>query len=321
MTNLSIIIPMFNEAQHIGRTLESVLRAAEAAGISCELIVADNGSVDQGPALAEQLGARVLHCPELSIGALRNRGVAASSHPWLAFIDADIEVPASWLLQWKQVRANDDADVMALECEAPPCAPWYAIAWQRRTLSGDPKPRLHSWLPTPNLCLERRWFDIIGGFSETLRSGEDKDFSMRLAQAGARLLSVPAPTVLHWGFEASWREWLGKEMWRQSSHLQLLQRKENQLRLLRFPLLCLLQCLLTLLLLLCLPFGWSTITASLLLTGLTPALLLAWRQAARQRHLQLLIALWGLHWLRLHLGGAALLLALFNQNIRRPDRG
>ena len=33
------------------------------------------------------------------------------------------------------------------------------------------------------------------------------------------------------------------------------------------------------------------------------------------------LQLWGLHWLRLHLAGAAFVLSLFNWNARRPARG
>ncbi|MEX5612635.1 glycosyltransferase, partial [Pseudomonas protegens] len=60
MQRISVIVPMYNEARHITRTLDSVLRAARAATLDCELIVVDNGSTDQGPQRARELGARVL---------------------------------------------------------------------------------------------------------------------------------------------------------------------------------------------------------------------------------------------------------------------
>ena len=93
MNSISIVIPMFNEARHIGRTLLAAQKAAHAADLQCELIVVDNGSTDRGPQIARQFGAQVLVMPGLAIGALRNRGAAVASGHWLAFIDADIEMP------------------------------------------------------------------------------------------------------------------------------------------------------------------------------------------------------------------------------------
>lgn len=321
MKRISVIVPMFNEERHIARTLDSVSSAAAVAGLECELIVVDNGSRDQGPLLAMQHGARVLHYPGLSIGALRNRGAASANGDWLAFLDADIEVPLNWLLLWKNAQANGRADVFALDCDAPRSAPWFARAWQRRSLSGNQRERLLQWLPTPNLCMARVWFKRIGGFDESLRTGEDKDFGLRLNRAGARQLSLSTPVVRHWGFEGSWREWSAKEFWRQSSHLQLLKNSGSSLRLLRFPLLCLGTGLLSLLAVLCLLSGQWSGAGALLLLGSLPPLGLALRQSYRHRDPLFLLQLWLLHWLRLHLGAAALVQGFFNRTAVRPDRG
>jgi len=323
MNQISIIVPMYNEAQHICRTLAAAQRAAKRAQLDCELIVVDNGSSDNGPSLAAAAGARVLHHPGLTIGALRNRGAAASQADWLAFLDADIEVPDQWLQIWQQVYQTQRADVLALDCDTPPCAPWFARAWQRRKLADS---RLRPWLPGANLCLARAWFDRVDGFDEQLRTGEDKDFSLRLRRSHARLLSLSEPRVWHWGFEASWQEWLGKELWRQGSHLHLLKGSRrtqllSRLRLLRFPLLCLGQCLVTLMLCTCLLLGRWPEAAWLLLLELPAATALALRRGYQIKQAHLLMQLCWLHWLRLHLGGAAFVLSLCRRPLRRPERG
>ncbi|NMZ26450.1 glycosyltransferase family 2 protein [Pseudomonas protegens] len=321
MQRISVIVPMYNEARHITRTLDSVLRAARAATLDCELIVVDNGSTDQGPQRARELGARVLLCPGIGIGALRNRGAAVATGDSLAFLDADIEVPGNWLQLWQQAQAEQRAEVFALDCAAPASAPWFARAWQRRSLAGDPQPRLLPWMPTPNLCLQRAWFERVGGFNEQLRTGEDKDFGLRLHAAGARQLSLPQPQVLHWGYEASWAEWAGKERWRQGSHVQLLKGSGLSLRLLRFPLLCLACALLSLVALLCLLAGLPGAAGLCLLLGALAPLALAVRQGLRQRDPLFVLQLWLLHWVRLHLGALAMVQALFNRSAERPDRG
>jgi glycosyltransferase involved in cell wall biosynthesis len=322
MSRISIVIPMFNEARHIGRTLLAAQKAAHAANVECELIVVDNGSTDQGPHIARQFGAKVLVLPGLLIGALRNRGTAIATGEWLAFIDADIEMPEDWLRQLFDIEASGQADVFGLDLHTPAEAPWYATAWQRRTL----RPSAHTsnvvdWLPSSNLLMLRRWFDKIGGFNEALRTGEDKEFTLRLREHGARLLSVNESVALHWGYEMNWREWMGKELWRQGSHLQLLRSHGFSPRLLRFPMFSLLVWLLDFLAISALLDGFPHHAAVMVLLTLVPGLALSVRQSAKHRNVCLTVQLWGLHHVRLHLAGAAFILSLCHWNARRPARG
>jgi glycosyltransferase involved in cell wall biosynthesis len=322
MSRISIVIPMFNEARHIGRTLLAAQKAAHAANVECELIVVDNGSSDQGPHIARQFGAQVLMLPGLLIGALRNRGTAIATGEWLAFIDADIEMPESWLKPLFDIEASGQADVFALDLHTPAEAPWYATAWQRRTLRvSSQASNAVDWLPSANLLMRRRWFDKVGGFNESLRTGEDKEFTLRLHEQGARLLSINDNVALHWGYEMNWREWMGKEMWRQGSHLQLLRTHGFSLRLLRFPMLSLLVWLLDFLAISALLDGFPHHAAVMVILTLIPGLVLSLRQSAEHRDIGLTLQLWGLHWVRLHLAGAAFILSLCHWNARRPARG
>ncbi|SCX52710.1 Glycosyltransferase, GT2 family [Pseudomonas sp. NFACC32-1] len=318
MSLVSIVIPMYNEARHIGRTLLAAQQAARQAQLECELIVVDNGSDDHGPRIANELGARVLIVPGVHIGALRNRGAALASGQWLAFIDADIEMPADWLTLMLELEGQ--GDVLGLDLDTPRQAPWFAEAWQRRSQRADSRP-LHrvQWLPSANLLMRRSWFDRVGGFDETLRTGEDKDFSLRLRQAGARLLLVNDSLALHWGYEGSWREWMSKELWRQGSHLQLLRSHGPSLRLLRFPALSIGAWGLDFLALVALLQGQPRLALLILLAMSLPALILSLRQSRRDPRLTL--QLWALHGVRLHLTGAALLLNLCHWTVRRPARG
>jgi glycosyltransferase involved in cell wall biosynthesis len=310
---------MYNEARHIGRTLLAAQEAARQAQLDCELIVVDNGSDDHGPRIANELGARVLIVPGVHIGALRNRGAAVASGEWLAFIDADIEMPADWLKLLLELEGHQ-GDVLGLDLDTPRQAPWFAEAWQRRSQ----RPGSHllhrvQWLPSANLLMHRSWFEQVGGFDETLRTGEDKDFSLRLRQAGAQLLLVNESVALHWGYEASWREWMSKELWRQGSHWQLLRSHGPSLRLLRFPALSIGAWGLDVLALIALLQGQARLGLTMLLLSTLPALVLSLRQSRRDPRLTL--QLWALHGVRLHLTGAALLLNIFQWNVRRPARG
>jgi glycosyltransferase involved in cell wall biosynthesis len=322
MSRISIVIPMYNEARHIARTLLAAQKAAHAANLECELIVVDNGSQDEGPQIARQFGAQVLVQPGILIGALRNRGTAVATGEWLAFIDADVEMPEDWLTPLIDIEKTGQADVFGLDLHTPAQAPWYATAWQRRTLRPAAEGvRTVDWLPSSNLLMRRSWFDKVDGFNESLRTGEDKDFTLRQHMAGARLLAINESVALHWGYEMNWREWMGKEMWRQSSHVQLLRTHGLSLRLLRFPLLSLAAWLLDFLAISALLDGFPHHAAFMLSLTLLPALILSVRQSHKHRDQFLTLQLWGLHWVRLHLAGAALVLSLCHWNARRPARG
>ncbi|MCR5510652.1 MAG: glycosyltransferase, partial [Lachnospiraceae bacterium] len=57
---LTILMPCLNEAE----TIETCIRKAQGfidrSGINGEVLIADNGSTDGSPGIAERLGARVI---------------------------------------------------------------------------------------------------------------------------------------------------------------------------------------------------------------------------------------------------------------------
>lgn len=79
---VTIVVPVRNEA----RNIEAFLGAHRWAA---ELIVVDNGSDDDTMARASAAGARVLSCPEVTIGEARNAGIAAATYAWVLSLDAD----------------------------------------------------------------------------------------------------------------------------------------------------------------------------------------------------------------------------------------
>lgn len=79
---ISLIVITYNEADSIGRCLDSVPFAAEK-------IVVDSGSTDDTVAIAHEHGARVVHQDWLGFGPQRNFGTTQSSHDWIIVLDAD----------------------------------------------------------------------------------------------------------------------------------------------------------------------------------------------------------------------------------------
>jgi glycosyltransferase involved in cell wall biosynthesis len=85
----TVIIPLFNKAEHILRTLKSV--AWQKYPVA-EIIVIDDGSTDEGALIvknANMENVRLIHQANQGVSAARNNGVALASHEYIAFLDAD----------------------------------------------------------------------------------------------------------------------------------------------------------------------------------------------------------------------------------------
>lgn len=86
---ISIVMPCLNEAE----TLEACVRKAHAGlastGLAGEVVVADNGSTDGSPEIAEKNGARVVHVTEKGYGNALRGGIAGSHGQWIIMGDAD----------------------------------------------------------------------------------------------------------------------------------------------------------------------------------------------------------------------------------------
>lgn len=88
---LSVIVPVYNAAATLEKCAASVLDQAPAAA---ELILVDDGSSDDSPALCDRLAAqdarvRVIHQKNGGASAARNAGLAAATGRYVQFVDAD----------------------------------------------------------------------------------------------------------------------------------------------------------------------------------------------------------------------------------------
>ncbi len=107
----SVVIPLFNKAPHIQRTLESVLTQTYRY---FEIVIVDDGSTDHGPALVAEIAdwrIRMIQQPNGGVSSARNRGVELAKHDNIAFLDADdewepryLEVMASMIDRYAEAR-------------------------------------------------------------------------------------------------------------------------------------------------------------------------------------------------------------------------
>lgn len=91
---VTIIIPAFNEEDSVARQVESVRRILKDEGITHEIIVVDDGSVDCTAQQALHAHARLLQHPEnRGYGASLKTGILAAEYETILIIDADGTYP------------------------------------------------------------------------------------------------------------------------------------------------------------------------------------------------------------------------------------
>jgi len=86
---VSVVIPCLNEANSLAYCVDKAVRAFQAAGLSGEVVVADNGSTDGSIQIAEQHGARVIRVAERGYGAALRAGIAGARGLFIIMGDAD----------------------------------------------------------------------------------------------------------------------------------------------------------------------------------------------------------------------------------------
>ena len=108
---VSVIIPAYNEEGAVEATVESVRSELTSAGISHEIIVVNDGSSDDTLKRAQASGATVVNMPHNGgYGRSLKAGIAVSTAPLIAIIDADGTYPAAGLRGpgTRRVRARGD---------------------------------------------------------------------------------------------------------------------------------------------------------------------------------------------------------------------
>ena len=101
--DISVVIPAYNSAAHIGRAIDSVLAQTRPPE---EIIVVDDGSTDDTSRIVRSYGDKVRLIEQANAGAsaARNTGIHAARGEWIALLDADD--------QWLPTRLALQTEIM-----------------------------------------------------------------------------------------------------------------------------------------------------------------------------------------------------------------
>lgn len=214
----SVVICTHNRAGVLRDALASVARLEPPDG-GGEVVVVDNASADDTPAVLEAAGAamrlpyRVVRESTLGLSAARNRAVAESRGEVIAFLDDDAVCETDWLVRLLDVyEAHPDAEcvggrVLLRWVQPPP--PWWDPAMDHHLSAvdyGEQVVRLH--YPTypygANISYRRRVFarglmfdPRLGRRGKALGAGEELALGLAIEAAGGSVYYTPHARVWH----------------------------------------------------------------------------------------------------------------------------
>jgi len=113
---VSIIVPAFNEAARIGSSIRKIDAFIRQSPFPMELIVVDDGSVDNTADLVRKSQAKGLKLVQnernRGKGYTVQRGVFAASGKYVLFTDADLSAPIEELTKLLDVATKERADIV-----------------------------------------------------------------------------------------------------------------------------------------------------------------------------------------------------------------
>ena len=108
---ISVVIPLYNKAHTIERTLGSVLNQTFT---DIEVVIVNDGSTDNGVEVIKNFTSdpriRIINQENQGVSVARNRGVAESKYEYIAFLDGDDEwLPAYLFKMVEAIKMYPDA--------------------------------------------------------------------------------------------------------------------------------------------------------------------------------------------------------------------
>lgn len=192
---IAVIIPHYNDVRRLIRCLNALSPQMSDA---VEVVVVDNGSTqDLSPVRTAFPDLTLVTEPRKGAAEARNRGVAETTAPQLAFLDSDCVPEPDWLAVAQEVKARADligGAVAVFEETPPPRSGTEAFelvfAFDNRRYVEQER-----FSVTANLLTQRSVFEATGPF--VAGKSEDLDWCRRAVSLGYRIVYEDRLRVAH----------------------------------------------------------------------------------------------------------------------------
>ncbi len=209
--DVSIIIPTYNRAQSLERTLRSI--AQHTYQRTFDVTVVDDGSPDHTCAMLEQLKKEMpytlnYHTQKNSGPAVaRNLGISSTQGPIVVFLDDDHEVLDGWLDALVDPLSDPSIGIVNGKNDSVPdgglAARYVCMRDEREAekVAADKE----RYLTSGNAGIRRETLEKTGGFDPNYKAvfkgvapgGEDTELGMRIRESGLQIVYRPQALTHH----------------------------------------------------------------------------------------------------------------------------
>ena len=187
---ISVVIPSYNRAHYIEKTIDSVLEQKMA---DIEIILVDDGSTDNTRELVQKKYGdlvRYVYQENQGIPGARNTGIKNARGDYIAFLDSDDSWrPGKLERQLSLAEEHPEYGLLASRCDKIQCSgnikkPGRPLSYQsRRGKSGWVLNDLFqaNFIRTSSVIIRRDCFDKVGLFDEKQKQAQDYDLWLRMA--------------------------------------------------------------------------------------------------------------------------------------------
>lgn len=180
MPFFSIIIPAYNRAHTIGRTLESVLQQTFA---QFEVVVVDDGSADDTKSVVAAFNdsrIRYVYQHNQGVCVARNTGADEAIGKYLIFLDSDDTVTKNWLADFHETITSKQAKVVLC----------------KRVINGQTTSGIgYQGFLAGTFAIDRLLFFELGKYDEQLKFGENTELKWRIDESGIETVFINQPNV------------------------------------------------------------------------------------------------------------------------------
>ncbi|MBI5872375.1 glycosyltransferase [archaeon] len=187
--SISFVVHVLNEEKRLPLTLRQLKKICENSKIMSEIIVVDEGSVDNSVRIARKFADKI-HLMEKTenFGKARNIGMCSCCSEIIVSMDPDVFVPNDTIEVLQQTF--EDRKIVAATTNV------YVYPWEEKTIEKKLhgiqnlwfrflcKSRIFSMAKGEFQVFRKRAFDKIGGYNEKIATGEDGDIMLRIAKYG-----------------------------------------------------------------------------------------------------------------------------------------
>jgi glycosyltransferase involved in cell wall biosynthesis len=177
---ISVIIPTYNRASFLEKTIESVLNQTKEVD---ELIVIDDGSSDNTQEIVKKYNIKYIYQENNGVSSARNCGIKNAKNDWICFLDSD----DIWELDKISIQSEfhkNNTDILFSYSDER----WFYKDKEVNQKKHQQKSTTNHFLDHIKLCIigtssvmcHKSIFDSVGVFDESFRACEDYDLWLRI---------------------------------------------------------------------------------------------------------------------------------------------